>query len=81
MSTIIVLINIDYFKDGRSKANSIESLSFKNVKEIYSALELQDEEKDKKHIEIYTLIEFVYLCNEQNINLQNYWITYVNVPE
>jgi len=80
MTIVIVLINIDHFKDGREKAHAIESMSFKSVKDIYKELKL-DEDKDDKYVQIYTLIEFVYLCNEQTINLQNNWISYVNIVE
>jgi hypothetical protein len=78
MTIVIVLIEIDHFKDGRDKAHAIESMSFKSVKDIYKELKL-DENKDDKYVQIYTLIEFVYLCNEQSINLQNHWISYVNI--
>lgn len=81
MSVVIILIDIDHFKDGRVKAHTIESMSFKNVQEIYKELNLEDENKDQKYIQIYTLIEFVYLCNEQSINLQNNWISYVNIVD
>jgi len=78
MNIVIVLIDIDHFKDGRTKAHTIESMTFKNIQEIYKELQL-DKDKDEKYVQIYTLIEFVYLCNEQSINLQNNWISYVNI--
>lgn len=81
MSVVIVLIDIDHVKDGRAKAHAIESMTFKNLSEIYKELNLEDEKKEQKYVQVLTLIEFVYLCNEQSINLQNNWITYVNIAE
>ena len=81
MSVVIILIDIDHVKDGRAKAHAIESMTFKNLSEIYKELNLEDEKKEQKYVQVLTLIEFVYLCNEQSINLQNNWITYVNIAE
>ena len=52
MNIVIVLIDIDHFKDGRTKAHTIESMTFKNIQEIYKELQL-DKDKEEKYVQIY----------------------------
>jgi hypothetical protein len=32
-------------------------------------------------MKIYTLSEFMDLCNDESLNLDNYWVGYINVEQ
>lgn len=70
--TYIVLYPVNHKKDGRPLLESIEGqvfISLEAVKNVY------------KEIQVYTLSEFMDLCNDQELILDNFWVGYINVEQ
>ena len=70
MKTYMVTFPVTHNKDGRPFVESIEGqvfISLEAVKNVY------------KDMKIYTLSEFMDLCNDEELNLDNFWVGYINV--
>lgn len=71
--TIIVLLPVEHY-DRIEDAEKLENQNF------YSFQELHDEFANREGDQlVFTLPNFMLHCNDQTINLELYWITYVNL--
>jgi hypothetical protein len=68
--TMIVLTAVGPF-DGRKQMELIENASF--------TLDEAKKMSDDEFIQIYTLSDFIDACNNQEINLEEYWLSYINI--
>ena len=75
MKTQIVLIPVDNESDGRKIAERIESQKYSSISEILE--EFPEEERES--IIIHELTDFMDLCNNQELNLESVWVSYVNL--
>lgn len=74
MDKAIVLLPVDHY-DRKEHAEKFEDTTFENVQEIADTfLNVQDEVLIFRNLSI-----FMGYCNDQLINLENYWLTYVNI--
>ena len=71
MKTLIVLLPTTDFE--RDDAEGIEGALFLSEE---SFLEDYDQIKE---VRLYELSEFTTACNDQEITLDNYWITYIHI--
>lgn len=79
MSTYIVLLAVDIF-DRRQHAEFIENEEFKNIKEVYSLLQKDiDTELTDGEVLIYKLTDFMDACNDQELELDLWWVSYVTI--
>lgn len=80
MKTFIVLLAVDIF-DRRQHAELIEAESFKNGKEVYELLQKDIDEEiiAGEDVLFYTLTDFMEACNNQELELELWWVTYVNI--
>jgi len=75
MKTIIVLIPVDGLS--HNPRQFCEQIENSVVNEDISN-EIKDFPADA---ETYTLTDFMYLCNDEVDNLNNYFITYINLKQ
>ena len=64
--TFVILLPIEIFE--RENAENIENTTLTN---------LSDVDFTEGGVEVYTLTEFMEACNNQEIDLDEYWLTYV----
>ena len=76
----IVTLSVDDFSDGRKVANHIEGNTYKDVT---TALEdiLSKEGLQTAGVGIMEPTSFMEACNEQDINLEGVWISYIYIEE
>lgn len=83
--TMIVTIDVESFTDGREVAEGIEDGKFDSCDELLKAIdsELGDEadKRDYYNVQVWTLTDFMDTCNDQEMNLENVWISYVRIKE
>jgi len=82
VETIMVCIPVDY-TNARAVCNSIENQEYKSMVELRSQLDkdlgvdYEDEETDKPVF--FSLTDFMEECNDQYLNHENYFISYVKI--
>jgi hypothetical protein len=69
--TLIILLPVEQY-DRIDDAEKVEGKNYANLSDI-------KERFPGDNVLIYALSNFMYDANDQNINLENYWITYVNI--
>lgn len=69
--TLVILLPVDQY-DRIEDAEKVEGKNYANLSDIKERFPGDD-------VLIYALSNFMYDTNDQNINLENYWITYVNI--
>ena len=76
----IVTLSVDDFSDGRKVANHIEGSTYKDKT---TALEdiLRREGLQTAGVGIMEPTSFMEACNEQDINLEGVWISYIYIEE
>jgi hypothetical protein len=82
MKTHIVLISADDFTNGRDVAESILNHEFVDEQRVFDVLEKDLEFEDGGgmfNVLILTLQEFIQGCNDQSINLENWFIANITI--
>lgn len=69
--TLVILLPVDQY-DRIEDVEKVEGKNYANLSDIKERFPGDD-------VLIYALSNFMYDANDQNINLENYWITYVNI--
>lgn len=78
MKTYIVLLGVDIF-DRNHHAELLENENFGSVKGVWDLLQEDiDTELTDADVLIYELTDFMDACNNQEIELELWWLTYVN---
>lgn len=72
MKTFIVLLPIE--ENNRSNAEHIENTTYQNIEEFVNNSKC-------KRSYVLALTNFMDECNNQDINLENYWISYIHIIE
>tara|TARA_R110000868_G_scaffold410452_1_gene698518 strand:- start:599 stop:835 length:237 start_codon:yes stop_codon:yes gene_type:complete len=73
MEKMILLFDTNYFE--RMEVENIENKTYNSEQFI----EIIDMAKEKETtIGVYSLTDFMDLCNNQEVYLDGYWISYVN---
>lgn len=67
----IVLLPVDTF-DRRNDAEAIEDCVFTTVFKMLESLK-----KNSMWVKIFTLSDFMDACNDEEICLEGYWVTYI----
>ena len=79
MKTYIVLLAVDIF-ERRRHAELLENENFGGVKDVWDLLQKDiDTELTDADVLIYELTDFMDACNNQEIELELWWVTYVNI--
>jgi len=81
----VVLIPVDRYSNGRKIADTIQGETFKSSADAKKFAENKGVDRDEgngdafKHLEIavYGMAEFMDDCNEQQINLEHFWVSYI----
>lgn len=76
----IVLLQVDNF-DRLKDANPIENQTFESWEEFWAVLKKRnpDAGRGRNIVLTYTQTEFMEACNDQIINLEYWWLTYINM--
>ncbi len=78
MKPIVVVIPVEEMSNGRRFAESIENQKFSSIEQLEeSALP----EGEINNYELYELTDFMDLCNDQELNLEIVWISYIWLPK
>ena len=72
MKKVIILLPVDNY-DRRTDAEAVEDTTFERLGEI------GDKFPDAQVMFFISISDFMDACNDQEINLEQYWLTYVNV--
>lgn len=72
----IVLLSVDDFSDGRKVADHIENTTYKNTNEALKDI-LSKEDLETAGVGIYEPTDFMEACNDQEINLEQFWVSYI----
>lgn len=74
MDKAIVLLPVDHY-DRKEHAEKYEDTTFENIQEVIDTFP-----NALNEIRFYRYLHyFMKDCNDQLINLENYWLTYVNI--
>jgi hypothetical protein len=73
MEKIILLFDTNYFE--RTEVENIENKTY-NSEQFIEVIDMAKEKETT--IGVYSLTDFMDLCNNQEVNLDGYWISYVN---
>lgn len=78
---MVVLISVDDFTNGRKIAELIENQEFKTPDDVLSKVR----EEENGSVAIYPISDFMDACNNQEIELEGVWVSYVytekDIPE
>lgn len=81
MKTYIVLLAVDVFTRDQH-AELIAGETFKDLNSVYDLLQKDTEEDiDRDDVWIFTLTDFMIACNNQEVELEIWWVTYVNIED
>lgn len=75
MQTVVVLISIDDFVNGREIAEKIQNIFFNTQDDILRRVK----EKENGLVAIMPISDFVNKCNDEEINLDNWWVSYATI--
>lgn len=78
MKTYIVLLAVDIF-DRRQHAELIENETFKDLNSVYRLLSKDRDDISRDDVLFYRLTDFMDACNDQMLELELWWVTYVNI--
>ena len=80
MKKYIVTISVDY-SNARKVCELIENQAFDTLKSLrkYLNLHLKVEEEDINQPQMFTLSEFMEECNDQYLNLEEVFISYITI--
>lgn len=74
---MVVLIQVDDFPNGRKTAENIQSQNFKTTNDVLSKVR----EEGDGYVAIYPISDFMDACNNQEIELEGVWVSYVYVEK
>ena len=75
MNTVVILISVDDFTNGRKISENIENTLFNTWDDILR----KAREKEDGFVAIYPISDFMDACNNQEIELENFWVSYAQV--
>ena len=78
----VVLLSVDDFSDGRKVANHIQNNTYKSVTlALEDILKREEDLPETAGVGIYELNDFMEFCNDQTVNLELFWISYIFIEE
>ena len=75
MNVVVILISIDDFANGRKIAENIENILFNTCDDIRRKVK----ENENGLVAIYSITDFMDACNNEEINLGEFWVSYAKV--
>lgn len=79
---MVVLISVDDFTDGRKIAESIQDQDFKDPNAVLLAVrENKHAYGEDGHVAIYPISDFMDACNNQEVELEGVWVSYVHIEK
>jgi hypothetical protein len=79
--TMILVIDVEPFCDGRKVCERLQNQKFDSYTDFLTAVksELDSEIEDETSVQLWTLSDFMDVCNDEEMNLINVWIGYVQI--
>jgi hypothetical protein len=74
----VVLMTIEHFE--RKQAEAIEDQHFDDFSSLQEHLE-ETNVDGYTDASLYTMTDFMEACNDQEIDLEQYWISYVHIDK
>lgn len=82
---VVVLIPVNNFTNGRKIAKTMENKTFKNTAEVISEIHAKDNEEDNTEssttVRIYEISDYMDACNNQEIELEDFWVSYAFIKK
>lgn len=75
VQTVIILISVDDFTDGRKIAEEIENILFNTPEDILRKVRAEQD----GFVAIYPITDFMDACNNQEIELEGVWVSHAQV--
>jgi len=75
VQTVIILISVDDFTNGRKIAESVENILFNTPEDILRKVRAEED----GFVAIYPITDFMDACNNQEIELEGMWISHAKV--
>ena len=75
----IVILLVDMFE--RPDVEELEGTEFQSWPDYFDYLKKLNPAADTDNVQAYTLSEFTLACNDQEIELEGFWLTYVKMIE
>lgn len=75
METVVILISVDDFSNGRKIAENIENILFNTPEDILRKVK----EEEDGFVAVYPITDFMDACNNQEIQLEGFWVSYAKV--
>jgi hypothetical protein len=75
MQTVVILISVDDFSNGRKIAENIENTLFNTPDDILRKVRKGED----GFVAIYPITDFMDACNNQEIELEGVWVSYAQV--
>ena len=82
MITAIVLLSVNDFSDGRKIAERLEGQTFKTPDAVLKGIKKEAKglsDNPKGDVFVFPLTDFIDACNNQEIELEAFWTTTVNI--
>jgi hypothetical protein len=79
MEKAVVLISVSDFVNGRKIANEIQDQNFAGPNSLREFVKSQEKDAKNGMVQIYSLDSFMEASNDQDINLEEFWVSYVNL--
>jgi hypothetical protein len=76
----IVLLSVDDFSDGRKVADRVQGNTYSNTTKALKDI-LSKEDLETAGVGIYEPNDFMEACNSQEINLEQFWVSYIFIEE
>ena len=80
MKTVILVLDVDNFSNGREVVEHLENREFQTLKEIEDAA-TEENSGLPAFFGVYELTDFMDACNNEELNIVNIWIGYVRIPD
>jgi len=75
VQTVIILISVVDFTDGRKIAESVENILFNTPEDILRKVRAEQD----GFVAIYPITDFMDACNNQEIELEGVWVSHAQV--
>lgn len=80
----VVLIAVEDFSDGRKAAERIQEQTFSDYHELFESVcenGIPVIKKSDAEVRVYRMTDFMDECNNQEIELEQFWVSYVYLTD
>lgn len=78
--THFLTFDVEFYSNGRKVAERIKNEKFNSYTELLESIKSKIRYNDHA-VQVWSLTEFMDACNNQELNLENVWISYVHIKQ